>query len=564
MDHPLPPDICRKIDEFRSMPAETEWFEFNCDHVSPDSIGEYLSALSNAAALVRRPCGYLVYGIEDQTHRVVGTKLRPATEKSKNGPLENWLAINLEPRVGFMVHEGRYHDHHVVVFEVAAARERPIEYRREAYIRVGSAKKLLREHPDKERQLWTVRDDWSAQACPRARLDQLDPEAMAKARANFRMKQADAHVAAEVDGWDDAKFVAKAHLTNDGALTNAAVLLLGKPESAALLSPMQALLWWSLKKADGGDENFEGFGPPFLLAVDRLVARLRNLRVRFLPDGTLFPVELDQYDGWVLREALHNAIAHQDYALHSRIVVVEKPDELVIVNAGSFIPGSVEEVIRTDAPPRYYRNPLLCQAMVNLRMIETQGGGIRRMFLTQKQRFFPLPEYDLSRPDELRLTIPGRILDERYTRLLHAHPELPLETTMLLDRVQRRIPISREQYDFLRKNRLVEGRWTSFHLAAKVADLSDRKADYIKRRGLDTRHYEGLVIEYLRQFGGASRKELDELLLDKLPEVLTPVQKAHRIHNLLARLRDSKTIVNRGTRNAPRWVLVGFDRTGGD
>ncbi|MCC6545686.1 putative DNA binding domain-containing protein [Candidatus Sumerlaeota bacterium] len=549
----LPPEKCRLLDQLRALPAETEWVEFKHDYFEPTATGQYLCAMANSARLCGKPNGFLVFGIKDGTHEVVGTKLRPRTERVDNGPLENWLAHNLEPRIGFEIHEGLYQGKYVVLFVVDPAPERPVEFKREAWVRVGSAKKKLREHPEKERKLWGMRDDWSAQVCTRATYDHLDPEAMAKARMLFKGKNP--RLAAEMDGWDDEKFLTKAKVAIEGELTNTAILLLGKEEAEPLLQPAVVWLRWSLKKADGGDENYEDFRTPVLLAVDRLFSKVRNLKVRYLPDGTLFPVETDQYDAWVIREALHNAIAHQDYATKGRVLVVENPDELVFSNLGDFIPGSVEHVIREDVPPRLYRNPFLCQAMVSLGMIDTQGGGIRRMFVEQKKRCFPMPKFDLTRAGEVRVRVPGKLFDARYTRLLIENPDLELETAILLDRVQRGQNLFRKQYDLLKKQKLVEGRWGAYHVAAKVAATVDAKSDYIKSRGLDSTYYEGLVTEYLKKFGHASRQDIDRLLLDKLPDVLDEKQKQHKIHNLLSALRRADKVRNEGSRGAPRWIL---------
>ena len=106
---------------------------------------------------------------------------------------------------------------------------------------------------------------------------------------------------------------------------------------------------------------------------------------------------MTKYEPWVIREVLNNCIAHQDYELRGRISVVENPDDLIFTNLGSFIPESVEKVIEQDAPPERYRNPFLANAMVNLKMIDTLGGGIKKMFLLQRQRYFPMPDYDLAR-----------------------------------------------------------------------------------------------------------------------------------------------------------------------
>lgn len=102
---------------------------------------------------------------------------------------------------------------------------------------------------------------------------------------------------------------------------------------------------------------------PLLQNTDLLFSRIRNLKYRYLPDQSLFPVEINQYDSYVIREALHNCIAHQDYELMGRINVVEMPDELIFTNVGNFIPQSVENVIKQDAPQEFYRNRCLAEAM---------------------------------------------------------------------------------------------------------------------------------------------------------------------------------------------------------
>lgn len=151
--------------------------------------------------------------------------------------------------------------------------------------------------------------------------------------------------------------------------------------------------------------------------------------------GWLFPVEISQYDAWVIRESLHNCIAHQDYRLNGRVNVVEEPDAILFTNLGDFLPGSVEEVILKDAPPEFYRNRFLAEAMVNLNMIDTIGSGIKRMFTQQRQRNFPMPDYDLSEPGKVKVRIIGKIMDERYTRMLMQRTDLGLLEVIALDKV---------------------------------------------------------------------------------------------------------------------------------
>lgn len=390
--------------------------------------------------------------------------------------------------------------------------------------------------------------------CERASLEDLDPVAIAKARAEYKAKFP--KKSADVDGWDDTVFLNKTRLTNRGGVTHAALLLLGREESSILLAPAVARMSWILKNDRNEELDYEHFDPPFLLNVDKMLARIRNLTVRELPHGTLFPVEMSQYDPWVIREALHNAIAHQDYGLRGRINIVETPDNLILSNVGTFLPGAVETVIQQDAPLEIYRNPLLAEAMVNLNMIDTQGGGIKRMFQKQRNRFFPLPDYDLSEPERVKVELQGRILDERYTRLLMANTDLDLFTIILLDKVQKRRMITPEEHRSLKARKLVEGRYPNVVVAAKVAAAVGEKAQHIRDRGFDGKYYQDLILALIKEHQPVTREDIDRLLLDKLPEVLDEAQKHNRIHYLLGKLAQKGQIRNEGSRKFPRWVLM--------
>lgn len=547
-------ELTALLDRLRAEPRETEWSEFKANRYEPQVLGEYLSALANSACLLGKPRGYLVFGIEDGSHAVVGTTFDPQAEKGKGEQLlPLWLSLGLRPNVGFEIHAFIYQGARVVLFEVHPAFDRPVEFYGTAYVRDGTSKTELSKYPEKARTIWNRRVDWSAQVCEQASLDDLEPEAIGKARREFATKfPAQAAAAA---GWDDSTFLNKAKLTIRGGVTHAAVLLLGKPEASTLLAPAVARISWLLKNERNEDLDYEHFGPPFLLNVDKVLARIRNLTVRELPGGTLFPVELTQYDPWVIREALHNCIAHQDYGLRGRIQVVETPDALLLTNVGGFLPGRVEAVIEQDAPLEIYRNPFLAEAMVNLNMIDTQGGGIKRMFMKQRERFFPMPDYDLSQPERVVVTLRGRILDERYTRVLMTRSGLDLATIMLLDKVQKGARIASEDGKRLRAAKLVEGRYPNLIVAGSVAAETGQKAQHIRNRGFDSRYYRDLVVALVREHQPVSREDIDRLLLDKLPEVLSHEQKLSKVHNLISSL-SGKVIRNAGTRQSPQWVLI--------
>jgi ATP-dependent DNA helicase RecG len=544
------------IDRLRALPTETEWLEFKRNHYEPKLLGEYLSALANAVCLAGQPRGYLVFGIDNETHEVVGTRFDPYTVKAKgNQDLLLWLATGLRPNTGFETHIVEHPGGRVVLFEIGPARDQPVSFYGAPFIRVGSSKTELAKHPEKARAIWMQGRDWSGDVCEAATLADLDPEAVAKGREQFVVKHPGQ--ATEVVGWDDVTFLNKARVLKQGAVTCTALLLLGRGESATLLSPAVAKISWVLKDAQNRELDYEHFAPPFLLAGDHLKKRIRNLIVRALPSGTLFPQEITQYDPWVIREALHNCIAHQDYGLHGRIVVVEFPDRVLLTNVGDFLPGDVETVIRQDAPQTIYRNPFLADAMVELNLIDTRGGGIKRMFETQRRRSFPMPDYDLTKPGCVAVSISGRILDESYTRLLMDRTDLSLEQVMLLDKVQKRVPISKEDHRRLKAVSLVEGRYPNLIISGRVARVTGRKAQHIRERGLDKRYYLDLILALVREHGPASRKDVDDMLLAKLPDRLAPEQKRTKVRNLLHELVRKGRIQNQGTRSRPQWILRG-------
>ncbi|MEK6584567.1 MAG: RNA-binding domain-containing protein [Nitrospirota bacterium] len=542
------------LTRLRAEPDETEWLEFKGNHYESQLLGEYLSALANSACIHGKPRGYLVFGVENVTHAVVGTAFDPHREKGKgNQDLLFWLSMGLQPNAGFEMHEFRAEDKRVVLLEVVPSLDRPVQFYGKAWVRVGSSKTLLANHPEKERIIWQRRTDWSAQTCERATFDDLDPDAIRKAREEYKTKTPAKK--AEVDSWDDITFLNKTGLAVHGTITNSAVLMLGKPESSTLLSPAVARITWILKDERNQEKDYEHFDPPFILNVDRVLARIRNLTIRQLPGGTLFPIEIPQYEPWVLREAIHNCIAHQDYILAGRVNLVEMPDRLMLTNVGSFLPGTVESVIRRDAPMEVYRNRALAQAMVNLNMIDTQGGGIKRMFLLQKNRFLPLPDYDLSEPERVVVTIQGRVLDEKYTRLLMERADINLWAALLLDKVQKRVRLTSEEHGELKKLGLVEGRYPNLFISGKVASATEQQARHIRLRGFNKRYYLDMIVEMVKTHQPVTRKRIDELLIDKLPEVLTEVQKKNKIHNLLRELTQNGILANSGSRRAPRWII---------
>lgn len=549
-------DLIALVEEFRALPAETGWLEFKTNMADPVKIARYISALSNMAAYAGRSYGYLIWGVDDVTHEIEGTTFnKDAVKAEKNQPLELWLRLVVKPQVAYEFYEFESDGKRLVLLEIESAYRQPVTVNGGGWARIGNALVELNKDPKIAAAIYrTVERDWSAEIVPSATIDDLDRAALTKAREMYADKHKDDIFAAEIPGWDDITFLNKAKLAIDGRLTRACLVLLAKPEKEHLLSPAVVRITWHLKDAQDNSIDYKHFDVPVILAVDQVLAKIRSLTLREIPDGTLFPVEINQYDRWVLREALHNCIAHQDYTRRTTIVVTEYPDRVQFANSGAFYPGTVEKAIYDTGRPRQYPNKQLAEAMVELKMIDTLGSGIRRMFIKQRERFMPMPDYEIEN-ENVVVSIPGRILDAGYCTLLIKNTDLSLNDIVLLDYVQKHKMISRESIDHLRKEGLVEGRLPHIHVSAKIAEVIGQKAKYMRLKERSGQHYHSLILEYIAKWPRSSRAEINEYMLEEIRGDYSNEEKLAKITNWMTYLRKKGRIVNVGTDHDSHWII---------
>lgn len=517
-----------------------------------DKIGEYFSALSNEANLRGADSGWLVFGVNNNSRSVVGSDYRPQPDRLQS--LKMQISAGTEPSITLRdIHELLTPQGRVLLLEIPAAPQgMPIAWKGHYYARAGeSLTHLGLDKQDTLRQQVGAAD-WTAQQVVGATLADLDAVALAKARESFAKKYANRFSAEEVAAWPDAVFLDRARLTQDGNITRATLLLLGKAESAYRLSPHPAQMTWKL---EGAEQAYLHFAPPFLLTTTELYQKIRNVPLRILPDDQLVPIEVAKYDRKIVLEALHNCIAHQDYTRNGRVLVTEKPDRLIFESEGVFFEGQPADYVDGHKTPRRYRNPFLTQAMAELNMIDTMGYGIHEMHLGQARRYFPMPDYDLSEPNTVKMTLHGALVDAAYSRMLIQKTNLSLVDILALDRVQKKLPIDDVVVKRLRQAKLIEGRRPHLFVSATVASATAAKADYINTRGQDDEFYVKQIHDYLTKFGSASRQEIDKLLLSKLSDALDSEQKQNKIGNLLTGMRMARVITNAGTRKAPKWVF---------
>jgi ATP-dependent DNA helicase RecG len=547
--------IKETLDRLRALPHEQEIVEFKEAKNGYDfaKIGRYFSALCNEANLMRKEQAWLVLGIRDRDHAIVGSDFRRS--KKDLDSLKKEIADKTTNRITFIeIYEVLHSEGRVVLLQIPPApRGIPVAFEGHYYGRDGeSLAPLNLEELERIRFQRTV-NDWSAVVLPDATLQDLDPDAIAKARREFAKRNP--KYKDDIPTWDDAKFLAKAKLTIQGKITRAAMILLGREESEYLLNSAVKIRW-NLKAANGNDRDYEVFSIPFILTIEEIQRKVRNLKYRYVRYDALFPEEVLRYEPFNIREPINNAIAHQDYSQGARINVVEfEDDRLVFSNYGTFIPKSVEEVVLRDTPEELYRNPFLVEAMKNFDMIETQGGGIRKLFQYQRDRLFPMPEYDFS-DGKVKVTIIGRVLDEEFARILIHNPSLSLEDLLMLDKVQKQKMLTGLEAKYLRQQGWIEGRKPNYFLSHTVINPipdDDLKAQYIHNRSFDDQHFKDMILEYLKKFGPSKRDKIDNLIVPKLSAILSDKQKRYKVTNLLSALRLEGKIQNQP---GYKWVIV--------
>lgn len=548
-------DLILLIDELRALPKENEWVEFKSGNATNnEKFGQYLSALSNAACIHHQAFGYLIFGINDSTHQIVGTTFKFKNRKEGNEELELWLRRLLHPSVKFQFFSCQYENYYLEVFKIPAANGEPTHFKKVPYIRFDSSLADLRSYPHYVKTIYNSQEDWSAAIIDKASIHHLDENAINTARIKFKEKKTGTPIFNEIEKWNNETFLDKAKITIEGKITNTAILLLGKTEAAHFISPAVGQITWKL---DTEEKAYAHFDIPLFTSINNVLGRIRNVKYKFFPSNHLIATEVLKYDPEVILEALNNCIAHQDYSYHSRIVVTEQSGKLIFSNSGSFFEGQADDYFLGEKTPKKYRNRWLADAMVNLNMIDSMGYGIHKMFKSQKQRFFPLPDYFKSNRSEVILEIYGHSIDENYSKLLiERKDDLSLTEIILLDKVQKAIPILNDAARMLKKKGFIEGRKPNYFISAQIAAVTNQKAEYIKNRGFKDDHYKRLVIDFIRQYGRASKDDIDRLLLDILPVVLDEVQKKNKVRNLVyAMHKRNKTIENQGTTRNPVWTL---------
>lgn len=539
--------------------AENEIVEFKRAETNfdIDELGKYFSALSNEANLRERECGWIVFGVWDKKHEVVGTSFKDGEvalnrlkQDMSQHTTDNLIFRDIIP----IEVEGK----RVLLFQVPASpRNIVMHWKGITYGRNGESLKPLNQAKQDAIRQQPPLPDWTAQLVPNATIDDLDELAIATARVMYKKVHASHIPTAEVDTWTVEEFLSHSRMMRDGQLTRAAILLLGIPLTLQKIHPTVAQITWTWEDEETIVQDYEHFSIPFILTVDKVLSKIRNRTMRELPGGTLFPDTMKQYDEYTIREVLHNAIAHQDYTMQQRIVFVEGPGTLYYGNCGSFIPGTIEEALDHKGPQFHYRNECLCRGMVDFNMIDTVGRGIKKIYTEQRNRFFPMPDYEIDNVKRtVGVTIYGKMIDERYTNLLKRETQLSLKECLWLDAVQKRHPITKDAAKHLHDRGLIEGRWPNYTISLEVAKMTKQLGHYTKERGLAEEGVKKLLLQLAHNAGtsGFRRNDAYETLQHILPSNLNREEKLRKIGRLLIKLADDE-LITKG-QNGKDWLIT--------
>ena len=504
-------------------------FDFN-------ELGKYFSALSNEANLRDKGFAWLVFGVHDKTREILGTSYKNSMKSLQK--LKQDLSQHTTDNNTFRdIYELEVEGKRVLMFQIPAApRGIPMAWQGHFYARRGESLAALDMNKYEEIRRQTVNEDWSKQIADGATIADLDEKAIMKAREGY--KEHYPNQKKEVDSWSDEVFLNKAKITIDGKITHAAILLLGKPESLHFINHIGEIVW----RLAGKDNVGQVFTIPFLLTTTEVMHKIRNYPFKLFPKNSFLPGEGMKYDSEVILEALHNSIAHQNYLENQRIIVIERENELEFRNCGGFFDGTYEDYITGERIPRKYRNQFLAQAMANIKMIDTEGFGIHKMFVSQKERWLPMPDYDKSDNDYVVLTLPGNVIDENYSLMLLENTNIDLTTAVLLDKVQKGKPISENAVKMLRKEKLIEGRKPHLYVSKFIAKATDKQVEYTLKKGFNDEECKEWIIKALNDHKVLSRKQINELLWSKLPVDFTDTQRLNKIGNLLMRMKRDGAI----------------------
>ncbi|MBF0237913.1 MAG: putative DNA binding domain-containing protein [SAR324 cluster bacterium] len=384
------------LKELISLSGETGWVEFKVNNADPDQLGEYISALANAAAIEGKSNAYLVWGVHDENHEIVGTTFCPDKAKKGNEELESWLLRLLKPRIHFSFFEFTYNEKPVVILEIQSAAHNPVQFQGREWIRIGSNKKPLKDYPEKERELWRVFDQTPFERQIAAEnlssdeiLQQLDYPAFFEL-TGFPLPD---HREGILGRLCDEDMIHREN-TGNWSITNLGAILFARKLSSFLHLKRKAarvIFYKGNSRIETLQEQEETKG--YANGFEGLMGFINNLLPKNEVIGQALRKSVPMYPELALRELVANAIIHQDFTLTGTGPMIEIFDtRMEITNPGTPL---VDTQRFLDTPPRS-RNEALASFLRRIGICEERGGGIDKVVFQTEYYQLPAPLFEVA------------------------------------------------------------------------------------------------------------------------------------------------------------------------
>ena len=385
-------EIISIISDIQASPKECEWIEIKCNNKEPHLIGEYISALANGAAYMGQSRGYLAYGIEDETHTIVGTDFQPKNKKIGNEELENWLAVHLAPRIDFSINEITIEGKRIVLFVIDSAGNTPVKFNGTAYIRVGSYKKKLSDHPERERKIWqNTKSGYFETKTALGGVSADEVLSLIDYPSFFRMMEIPLpeNKSAILEKLAEEKIIIKRQTCYD--ITNlGGILFAANLNNFDNLSrkAVRVIFYKGSNRIDAIREQVgaKGYAVGFEGLVEYISANLpSNEEI-----GKAFRKDTPMYPPIAIREFVANALIHQDFSIGGASVMIEVfADRIEITNPGK----PLIDVLRFIDHAPISRNEKLASMMRRLKICEERGSGIDRALTQCEIHQLPAPDF---------------------------------------------------------------------------------------------------------------------------------------------------------------------------
>jgi len=392
------------INELRKLPKETEWVEFKLSDDNPVEIGEYISALSNSAALLGKASAYLVWGIDDSTHEVLGTTFSPSTARKGQEELENWLLRSLEPELHIRFFEVQVDGKQVVLLKIPRAYRHPVAFKKEEFVRVGSYKKKLKDFAEKEKELWRILGETPFEehvAAENVTVDEVLKLLDYPAYFDITGSPLPATRDGILKALEAETMIALADSNNWNVLNLGAILFAKKLSDFKQLrrKAVRVVLYRGNSRVETVREQEGGKG--YASGFEGLIGFINNLLPTNEVVGPALRKDVPMYPELAVRELVANAIVHQDFFITGAGPLIEIfSDRMEITNPGKPL---VETSRFLDSPPRS-RNDALASFMRRIGVCEERGSGVDKVVFQTEYYQLPAPSFEVI-GDNTRATL---------------------------------------------------------------------------------------------------------------------------------------------------------------